>query len=509
MTRVRTFRSEAIPSGIKILCTFLLLAAALSAAQTSPDLAAVLRQGAELVSTNQLSAAQELYAQALRNFPDDPDLHFELGMVFFRQHDWAEAVKHFKSTLNRRPKSVKPLFYLAESYFMESDLDLARQTIAHAADLAPNDSQVCQKYGEYLSATVETRKQGLSWLQKARTLNPNLTRIDFDIGKTQFALTDYEASASSFEMAVEKDPRDGEASFDLAESWANLGDWQKARDSYAAALALGYATGPAYYGQGRAELELGNVQPAIELLQRALVLQPSLIAAHFQLAKAYRQLHRTKEAQEETRLFAAMTGRVDTSRELDPEEAQAWKQARPLLEANKEKEALDLVAKLPVITQPDDEPHYLIGAMYYSMGRWDDAKRMLAIARTKAPKSARIAAYLGMVQLSNGEEAAAEDSFQSALSLDSSEVLALIGMGGIRYGQQRWSDAISYLVRSHTADPDTLFLLCDAYYRIQDPDQATLIAQVIRALGANRKPLLDKLERLETLHKADQPHPAP
>ena len=493
---------------MKSLFAFIVLAA-LSAAQTSPDLAAVLSKGAELVSTNQLSASQELYVKALRDFPDDPDLHFELGMVFFRQHDWPHAVENFKSTLKSRPKSIKPLFYLAETYFLESDLDLARQTIAQAASIAPNDAQVCQKYGEYLSATVETRKQGLSWLEKARTLNPNLMRIDFDIGKTQFALTDYESAASSFEMAVKKDARDGEAAFDLAESWARLGDWGKARDSYASALARGYTTGSAYYGQGRAELELGNSDAAVGPLQRALVVQPSLIAAHFQLAKAYRQLHRIKEAKDETRLFAAMTDRVDTSRELDPDEEQACKQVKPLLEANKESEALNLLDALAVAAQPDDEPHYLVGVMYYSMGRRDDAKRILKIARSKAPKSARIAAYLGMLQLSGGEEAAAEHSFESALSLDSTDAIALIGMGGIRYRQRRWSDAISYLDRSRTADPDTLFLLCDAYYRVQDPDQATLIAQVIRALGANRKPLLDKLERLEMLHKADQPHPTP
>ena len=41
--------------------------------------------------------------------------------------------------------------------------------------------------------------------------------------------------------------------------------------------------------------------------------------------------------------------------------------------------------------------------MYYSMGRNDDAKRVLTIARNQTPKSARIAAYLGMVQLSGGD----------------------------------------------------------------------------------------------------------
>ena len=55
--------------------------------------------------------------------------------------------------------------------------------------------------------------------------------------------------------------------------------------------------------------------------ERAKAMQPSLIQAHFQLGKAYRQLGRIEEARHETRLFGAMTNRIDTSRELKgPEE---------------------------------------------------------------------------------------------------------------------------------------------------------------------------------------------
>jgi tetratricopeptide (TPR) repeat protein len=470
----------------------------LIAGQDRPDVATVLRQGAKLTSAGQWAAAQDLYEKALHDSSDDPDLRFELGMVFFRQNNWSKAVENYKSSLSSRPRQIKPLFYLAEAYFMESNLDSARQTIAVAANIAPNDPQVCQKYGEYLSATIETRKEGLSWLEKARRLNPGLVRIDFEIGKTQFDLTDFQSAASSFTMALKKDAGDGQAAFYLAESWANLGDWGKARDSYVDALVHEYANGPAYYGLGRAHVELGEFDAAIGYLQRGIALQPSLIKAHFQLAKAYRQLGRTKEAQEESGLFTAMTDRVDTSRELNgSEEEQAWKQVKPLLEANKEQEALEFLAKLPAVDKPDQgRPHYLLGAMYCSMGRTDDARRVLTIARTKSPKSARIAAYLGMVQLSSGNAAAAEEAFQSALALDSNEALALIGMGGIRYQQQRWLDAIEYLDKSRTADPDALFLLCDAYYRVGKPKQAVLTAEVIRALGSDRKPLLDKLQKL-------------
>jgi tetratricopeptide (TPR) repeat protein len=495
---------------MRALIAFLLMST-LIAGQTPRDVASVLQQGANLVRADQLAAAQDLYEKALRSFPDDPDLRFELGMVFFRQRNWSGAVENYRSSLSSRPGMIKPLFYLAEAYFMEPDLDRARETIAQAARIAPNDAQICQKYGEYLSATIDTGKEGLAWLERARRLNPALARIDFEIGKTQFALTDFQSAASTFAIASKKDPGNGEAAFFLAESWAKLGDWEKARDSYTDALAHGYANGLAYYGLGIAHVELGESEAAVQPLQRAIAVQPSLVKAHFQLAKAYRQLGRTSEARDETRLFDAMTDRVDTSSELkSPEEERAWKQLKPLLEADKEREALELLAQAPAAdASGQGEPHYLLGTMYYSMGRREDARRVLAIARTKDPQSARIAAYLGMVQLSGGEAAAAESSFQSALALDSAETLALIGMGGIRYQQQRWSDAIQYLERSRTADPDALFLLCDSYYRVGKPDEARLTAAVIRVLGADRKPLIDKLETLVKLHPAEPSQTVP
>ncbi len=481
------------------------------AGQAPPDVASILQQGAKLVSADRLAEAEDLYEKALRSSPDDPDLHFELGMVFFRQHNWPKAVENYKSSLSHTPGKIKPLFYLAEAYFMESDLDRARDTIALAAAIAPNDPQVCQKYGEYLGARLETRKEGLSWLEKARRLNLALPRIDFEIGKANFELTDFESAASSFELALKKEAGNGGAAFFLAESLAKLGDWEKARDSYASAIAHGYANGPAFYGLGTAQVELGQFESAVASLQHALAIQPSLVKAHFQLGKAYRHLGRIKEAQEENRLYDAMTDRIDTASELKgSEEAQAWKEVKPLLESNQESVALEQLAKLPSAEASGlGEPHYLLGTVYYGMGRNEDATRVLTIARTREPQSARIAAYLGMVQLSSRDAAAAERSFQAALALDSSETLALIGMGGIRYQQQRWPDAIAYLAKSRTADPDTLYLLCDAYYRVGQPEQAALIAQVIKALGAQRTPLLEKLDRLVALHQSDQPQSAP
>ena len=485
---------------MRALTTFLLLSA-FAIGQNVPDRTAILRHGESLVATNQLAAAEGLYENALRDFPDDAELRYELGMIFFRQQKWTKAIEIFRKSASEQPGEVKPLFYLAQSYFMTSDLDRARQTMAQAAVIAPKDAQVCQKYGEYLSATLDNRKEGLAWLKKARNLNTGLPRIDFEVGKTEFEITDYINATLSLEQALKKNPNDGEAAFYLGEAQSSLNDWARAREYYSYALARKYVRSEAYYGLGRADVALAEYTAAVDPLNQAIAMQPSLINAHLQLAKAYRRLGRTAQAEKENRLFAAMTDRVDTSRRLSTSEERAWKEVKPLLEANKEEEALQLLAKMPVA-----EAHgpggalYLLGVMYYSMGRNDDAKRVLALAQKAAPDSANIAAYLGMVQLSSEEASAAENSFQSALALDSNEALALIGLGGLRYQQKRWADSVRYLERSRTADPRTLFILCDAYYRDGRPEQAELTAEVIRAFGTDNKPLLGELDRLIASH---------
>jgi len=258
-------------------------------------------------------------------------------------------------------------------------------------------------------------------------------------------------------------------------------------------------------------VELADFESALPPLQRALAMQPSLIQAHFQLSKAYRQLGRMEDAGREAKLFAAMNDRIDTSRELKgPEEENTWKHVQPLLEQGDEQQALKYLATLPASDSSSrGNSHFLLGVMYFSMGRKEDAKRVLVTAEGLSPNDSRVAAYLGMAQLASGEIEAAEQSFRSALGLDASDPIALIGMGGLRYQQERWADAVAYLEQSRTADPDTLFLLCDAYYRVGKPDEARLTAEVIRALGADRKPLLDEVEKLVRLHQTDRPHPVP
>jgi tetratricopeptide (TPR) repeat protein len=485
------------------------LMSAVLSGQAHPVASEIIRNGQSLVEAGKIAEAQELYQESMREIPGDADLPRELGMIYFRQRHWQKAIENYNRSLSIRPGQVKALFYLAESYRAVEDLELAEETILQAATLAPHDAQVCQKYGEYLSTGLDTRKTGVSWLEKARSLNPKLEHIDFEIGKAEFELTDLQSATRNFELELQKYPGHGETYFFLAESWAKLGEWGKARAGYADAITHGYREGPAYYGLGKSLLQLEQPATALDPLLRSLALQPSLIQAHFQLARAYRELGRTQESRRENELFAAMTNRIDTSQELhDAVQRKAWKQVRPLLEGAQEREAVEYLAALP---GPDSlaNAYYLLGIMYYSMGRPEDSKRALLIAKSVAPQDAHLASYLGMVQMASGEAATAEKTFEASLAIDPSDALALIGLGTLKYRQQQWELAAHYLEKSRTADAGVLYMLCDAYFKLRKNDRAMLTAEVVRAFGSDRKDLLAAVDDLVKLHPADQPPIAP
>jgi tetratricopeptide (TPR) repeat protein len=484
-------------------------------AQTPDKVTPLLNRGEALIHAGQLVQAQAFFERALLRFPENPALSFDLGMVFFLQRNWPKAIENYRMSLLVRPNQVDTLSYLAQAYYQSSELNLARETIARAAAMAPDNADVCQEYGEILAETEDNRTDGLKWLQKARTLDPLLGRIDLDIGQTYLELKDMQNAALSLQAALKKDPANGEAAFFLGESRLGLGDWEKARDNFNYALSHGYSSGAAYYGLGMALVQLGSYEGALAPLKKALELDPSFNKAHFQLSKAYRELGRLAEAQREANLFETLdqsASSTATYTEFDPTQTPVWAHVKALLEENKEQEALDFVANPPGQLHSKAQsinPNYLLGVVYYTMGRRDDAKRVLEIARSQAPTNAEILAYLSVVQLSTGEVDEAERSSRAALILDPADQQALIVLANIRYRQQRWDDVITYLESSHTANPGVLYMLCDAYYRLGKNDQAFATAEAIRTLAANNKTLLDNLDQLVKLHQPNQPASAP
>ena len=138
------------------------------------------------------------------------------------------------------------------------------------------------------SSTLRHARRDLSWMEKARASRFQLPRVDFDIARTQFDLTDYQSAHSRFRGGVEKEipamVRLHFISRSRGQTWAT---GRKPETSIPTRLTHRYEKGTAFYGLGQSAGGIRSVRSMLYRLSNARSFwQPSLIKAHFQLGKS-------------------------------------------------------------------------------------------------------------------------------------------------------------------------------------------------------------------------------
>ena len=419
---------------------------------------------------------------------------FARGVEDLKQQDWQGAVASFRLSLGTHPNRSETLFYLSQAYYLGGQIGDALTTIAEAVRLAPGSGAAKQKYGEYLCEERECKK-GLGLLLDARHLDPKLEHIDLDVAMTYYRLSNLNEAARNFELALEHQPSNTDAMVFLAECYSREPNWPRAERMYRRALAAGKQDAATYHGLGRALL--GEHQPAAALafFEQALAKDPSLTECHFQMANALRALGRSQEAEHQLKIFQAIEKTIAVpaalSRVGDPDQEALWAECQRLIERGREIEALE---HLQSVTGKRSE--YLLGALYYSMKRFDDAERVLKIAVQNDSRDLDALGWLGRARFASGDLAAAEDTFERVLEIDPRNQLGLAGKGAIRHDQHEWAESAEWIERSRTREPAALLDLCDDYLKLGRWEDAELAAELVRSFGAGDEAMQSTLETL-------------
>jgi len=256
----------------------------------------------------------------------DPKLeapHAQLGFCFFQLADFASSRREFQSALKLAPDDGVAKLFLARSLLELGDLKGSVKLLDQLHDADPNNAEVLFSLGwAYSDLAVST----LSAIQKA---DPSSYLIDVLQGKYAEVKQAFPEAAEHYKRALEKSPNQPDLCYDYAHAlWAsgdfpsalaeyhhvlelNPGDfrasWEAARiallDHPEEALRLADRSlevkrdnPDALTIRGRALLALGKAADAVADLKKATTLAPTEAANYFQLARAYRQLGRTDEA---------------------------------------------------------------------------------------------------------------------------------------------------------------------------------------------------------------------
>jgi len=313
---------------------------------------------------------------------------------------------------------------------------------------------------------------------------------------------DFPSAVSYATKATQSRPNDLTMLALLAAAELRLSHWQEAKAAFGRVLAAKPDDVPSLLGMGHCELELKDDRAAVETLEHLLQLDPTQVLAHFYLSRAYSGLGQTEQAQHEAALHARMMQQISFTLpkgEMQRDEA-AEAKARQLLADHHEEEALRLFQENssgPSATQAG--AYVQVGAVYIAMGETEAALRCFDRALAIDPKARGANTYKGILALQQGDLSRAEQGFNAELAIDPNHPLAMAELGEVRYRQGRWADAADELVRSKTAIPTLLYMLCDSYFRVGNTASADLTAETLAAYGRGEpevmRGLIDLLQR--------------
>ena len=467
-----------------------------------PDFVPALKLRGELLeSVGRDGDAAATYEAAWKLAPNDSELLGKVGVYRLLAGDTDEAIRLLSRRAKLAPNDGDCRYYLAQAYHLKGEDALALKAIREAVRLEPENASVWQKYGELLCSTGDN-ESAMQWLLKAQKADATLDRIDFDLGVASYNNMDFPSAVTYATKATESHPNDLTMLALLAAAEVRLSHWTEAKAAFARILAAKPDDVPSLLGMGRCELELKDDRAAVETLEHLLQLDPTQVLAHFYLSRAYSGLGQTEQAQHEAALHARMMQQISFTLpkgEMQRDQA-AEAKARQLLVDHHEEDALRLLQENSTGPSATRAGAYVqVGAVYVAMGETEAALRCFDRALAIDPKVRGANTYKGILALQQGDLSRAEQGFHAELAIDPNHPLAMAELGEVRYRQGRWADAADALVKSKTAIPTLLYMLCDSYFRMGNAASADLTAETLAAYGRGEpevmRGLIDLLQR--------------
>ncbi len=302
-----------------------------------------------------------------------------------------------------------------------------REPIAKAYEDAqgqPQDPALNGTLGMILYAN-EQYEAAQPCFERAQALDPADVRWPYYLGRTLSNLSRHDGAVASAQETLRRRPGYLPARLLLAKSLLDVGKVDESRALYAALVREHPDAAEAHYGLGRIDAGRGEHASAPEHFRRACDLFPGFGAAHFALARAYRDLGEKEKAQEELALYqkdklgwpTVPDPFMDALVALRTGAGARLSKGIQLAEAGQLQAAAD-EHEAAVAVDPKLVPaHVNLIRLYGSLGRPEKAEEHYRAAVSLDPNLAEIHYNYGVLLTGQGKNAEAAEAFQRALEL--------------------------------------------------------------------------------------------
>jgi tetratricopeptide (TPR) repeat protein len=359
------------------MLAILLAGTIFSAAQDGKDrIQNLYAQSAANEKNGNLEEAIKDYREIIKLNPELPAAYNNLGRLYYRHGQFPEAIESLKLACQFAPKLASPRALIGFVYFEMGDFENAQKELKIASQLNPadrnsklflarsmielndrkgalkmlealqqedpNDVEVLYTLGTLYSSLAETT------MARIQTVDPDSYLIEVLLGQYAQVKGVYRDAAEHFKRAIERASNLSDLYYRYAHAlWAG-GETELAVQQYRRALEIDpydyrsaweaarilLADDPeealklvnqalkvkgdvpeALTIRGRALLSVHKPQEAIGDLNKAAALDPQDSATHFQLARAYRQVGRTQDAERENSIYERLEQETHAEKE--------------------------------------------------------------------------------------------------------------------------------------------------------------------------------------------------
>ncbi|MBN1465544.1 tetratricopeptide repeat protein [candidate division KSB1 bacterium] len=125
----------------------------------------------QAILAGEFYTAVRLYNQVIELYPEDDGVHYELGNYYFSiAHDYEKAIEKYETTIELNPKHKMAYNQLAYAYAYIGELDHAFHILERYAELAPDEPNPFDSYGEILQREGQL-KESIKKYEKALSIS--------------------------------------------------------------------------------------------------------------------------------------------------------------------------------------------------------------------------------------------------------------------------------------------------------------------------------------------------
>jgi superkiller protein 3 len=257
------------------------------------------------VNNNEQEEAMMHAETAARDNPTNPDLHVELGKLYFHANRLDEAMAAFHQAVALNPNSAPAFNWIGRIFENKGQAEEAIKAFQRSIDLDPKSPDAYFGMGIVNYDQLADYEAAVDAIQKGMEHNPDLGYLVAILGNVYSRMGQFEEAIATWQKAVQLQPELAFAYSGMSEAYLYLKRYDdviaacqreiEIEDGNDARRVLGYA----YHFQGRYEM-------AIDQFERSMALEPQDYEARAALAGVYRAVGRRQDADEQYALASEM-----------------------------------------------------------------------------------------------------------------------------------------------------------------------------------------------------------